>query len=236
MVAFLVKVRFRDLPKIEENLLVTYIDPIFLLFTVISIISFGWFAVNWLGKPGDEGDLAIKALTSLVIGLVGFFMGRLLVDARIIGIPKEVRWKILLTIIMGIIGAIGLQWIVIYSLTLGSVSDEVKMLFFLSIVPLEEMFFRFFVQNAGRRIIYLFGSRSPWILSIGGTMLSATTFMLFHWQVYGQKPEFLWSTFALGTVLAFSYDYTKFLGVPVAIHFFINLLATRGVIFFLPPP
>jgi membrane protease YdiL (CAAX protease family) len=60
--------------------------------------------------------------------------------------------------------------------------------------------------------------------------------MLFHWGVYGQNPEFLWATFALGVVLAFAYDYTGHLSVPVAIHFLINLLATRGVIYFIPPP
>jgi len=195
--------------------------------------------VNWLPLGGDEGDLAIKALASLAMAGFGAVIAISLfpkVTVKYAGLPKDRRLKIILTIILGTVIAIALQWVVIYTLTLGSISNEVRMLFFLSIVPLEELFFRLFIHNSGRYVVNLFRVTNPWVLSVGGTAFSATTFMLFHWQVYGQQPQFLWATFVLGVVLAFSYDYTGHLSVPVAIHFLINLLATQGVIYFIPPP
>jgi membrane protease YdiL (CAAX protease family) len=218
---------------------ITYFDPIFFIFAFISFVSFAWFTVNWLplGLNTDEGSLGIKALASLVLAGVGFIGARWIgVETSVGGLPKDRRWTILLTILIGTVSAIGLQWFVIWSLSLGAISNEVRMLFFLSIVPLEELFFRYFVHNGGRYLINLFGVKNPWVLSIVGTTVSSSIFMMFHWGVYGQQIQFLWATFALGAVLALSYDYTGHLSVPVAVHFIINLLATRGVVFFLPPP
>jgi len=199
----------------------------FLVLTVIVIFYLSYIITQF--QASEEPvlrDLAGKSQIAVIFGLAG------LIFIPIINDIKKKRTKIEISLgferrefgIMFFVILIGFAMISVSNYLIFNTIDIPKydilgfnlLYFSISMAIVEELFFTIICQIFVEMVFNTY---------IAGYIARPIAFMSYHFAVYGDQPELLFSTFIAGFVLALSFKATKRISTNMFIHAFINGIA-----------
>lgn len=215
---------------------------------VIIIIAISFHLLEWVTRQGDVGDTNslwfsgvnfYYLLHSLAIAGYGFFM--------LIGIVPKIEIvqvqafggsNILKQFVLcfGIAIAAEVTFGIILRPVLGVVSGAELVFFFVFGAIMEEMLYRFLIQNVIAGLLKILMKTASgvlsrqirrkqgdyWVPGILGMILSSFIFMLAHLGVYGAKLTEFIGTFFLGIAFGIGYLISNNILVPILSHALIN--------------